>query len=386
MRVLHTSDLHLGKKLEGRERLVEQKIVLQEILDIIVKNNIELIICAGDIFDTYNPSAEAEQVFFHYAKKFAEDGRAFVVISGNHDDSKRLIATVPLSQELNIFIIGNQKQLFTGNTKSSNIKLIESGEGYLIFENKLNEKIFINTMPYPSEFRFKEENKNEDYLSQMQRWLNIGHINNNNNYPEILLTHIFTLGGTMCSSEREIDLGGAKAYPPKNLPKCDYVALGHLHKFQKVAENTYYSGSIMQYAFDEAGIDKYVITFDIHNKENERITNFEKHNLKSIKRLVKLSANSIYQAKALLDNNKNCYIELSLYLDKPISHTEHKELIADYPDIVSVITIIEEAEKKKQTRKNFNKKEMFIAYYKYKYQNEPSKELLDLYLELMEAE
>ena len=69
MKVLHTSDLHIGKKLEGRERLEEQKQVLEEIFDIIVSNEIELIICAGDIFDTYNPSAEAEQLFFEYAKK-----------------------------------------------------------------------------------------------------------------------------------------------------------------------------------------------------------------------------------------------------------------------------------------------------------------------------
>jgi len=385
MKVLHTSDLHLGKKLEGRERLDEQKIVLQEILDIIINNNIELIICSGDIFDTYNPSAEAEQVFFNYAKKFAENGRAFVVISGNHDDSKRLVATVPLSQELNIFIIGNQKQIFNGS-KSINVNLIESGESYLIFENKLKEKVFINTLPYPSEYRFKEENKDEDYLSQMERWLYLGHNKNVNNYPEILMTHIFTIGGTVSSSEREIDLGGAKAYPPKRLPKCDYIALGHLHKFQKVAENAYYSGSIMQYAFDEAGIEKYVVTFDINDNELNKVSNIEKRSLKSFKRLVKLSANSIEQAILLLDKNKNCYIELSLYLNRPLSHIEHKELTSNYSEIVSIITIIDESEKKKQTRKNLNKKEMFIAYYKYKYQSEPSKKILDLYLELMEAE
>ena len=385
MKVLHTSDLHIGKKLEGRERLEEQKQVLEEIFDIIVSNEIELIICAGDIFDTYNPSAEAEQLFFEYAKKFASDGRAFVIISGNHDDNKRLIATVPLSQELNIFIVGNQKQFFKG-CKSNNLHLIESGEGYLIFENNCNEKIFINTLPYPSEYRFKEENKNEDYITQMQRWLNNGHDKNVNKYPEILISHIFTLGGIISSSEREIDLGGAKAFPPKLLPKCDYVALGHLHKFQKVAENVYYSGSIMQYAFDEAGLDKFVITFDISDSINgNRINNFEKHCLKNIKRLARLSANSVLQAEALLAVNSNSYIELTLYTDKPLSHFEYKELTAKYPDIVSIITVINEEKTNKESRKNFNKKEMFVAYYQHKFQKEPSKELLDLYLELMEA-
>lgn len=383
MRILHTSDFHIGKKLEGRDRLDEQKAVLEEILCIIERENIELVLCAGDVFDNYIPSARAEQLYFEYAKKFAANGRAFVVISGNHDDSDRLVSSVPLSQELNIFTAGNQSRIFMGN-KESATKLVESGEGYLIFENKSGERVFINLLPYPSEYRFKEDSTNGDYLQKMSAWLEFGRAKNTDNLPEITVAHIFTLGGESTSGEREIELGGARAFPPKMLPKSDYIALGHLHKFQKVTDKCYYSGSILRYAFDE-NEDKYVVTFDLSDKKSG-MQSFTKHPLKSGKKLLRVSASSLEHAKNLLEIAEDAYVELTLNLDRPLGHSEHKELSGCFPNLLKIITVNSESEQKRVSRKDLSYKEMFTAYYRYKFSTEPPKDLMELYLELMEGE
>ena len=93
MRILHTSDWHLGKRLMERDRLSEQRDVLREILDVCEEKEVELILIAGDVFDSFLPSAEAEGLFFHAVKELAGKDRAVVAVSGNHDDGVRLAAS-----------------------------------------------------------------------------------------------------------------------------------------------------------------------------------------------------------------------------------------------------------------------------------------------------
>ena len=104
MKILHTSDWHIGKRLMGRQRLQEQAQALDELAKICDEQEIELVLIAGDIFDTYTPSAETEELFFSKIKKIAGDARAVLLISGNHDDGVRLSAVTPLSEEQGVYI------------------------------------------------------------------------------------------------------------------------------------------------------------------------------------------------------------------------------------------------------------------------------------------
>ena len=106
MRILHTSDWHIGKRLMGRDRLDEQAAVLDEIVRICETEKVELVLVAGDIFDTYLPSAEAEDLFFSKIRAVAGEDRAVLIISGNHDDGVRLSASAPLSVGVGIYIVG----------------------------------------------------------------------------------------------------------------------------------------------------------------------------------------------------------------------------------------------------------------------------------------
>ena len=373
MKFLHTSDLHLGKKLEGVDRLEEQKEVLDEIVDICKREKVDVVLVAGDVFDTFVPPAEAEKVFFDWATHLAEDDRKVVMISGNHDDALRLSASNPFAEKMGIFIAGGLDNNFTE---------VDSGKGYLIIE-KANEKVFIGLLPYPNEARFKEEDSGEDYLEKMKRWLSVGINQNTENLPSILVGHFYTLGGAVSESERSIDLGGARSVSKEILPDCNYIALGHLHKRQVASKskNAYYSGAILEYAFDEVGSQKSVNVFEINGGVTE---NFKQIPLKMGKRLVNLEANGFADALEVLQNYKDNYVKLTLFLDGPLSETETKTLKNEFPNVIKYCYEFSELKSFiKESRKALTDEQLFEGYYKQKYSKTPPKELITTFLEII---
>lgn len=166
MRVLHTSDWHIGKRLAGRDRLEEQAAALEEIVNICERESVELVLVAGDIFDTFLPPAEAEDLFYRAVKKIAGEDRCVVLISGNHDDNIRLGAATALSEELGIYIFGNAgrvPKLYPGRSVCAR----EAGANHLVIGNAAGEEIFINVLPYPNEARLKEDkNPDESYIEK----------------------------------------------------------------------------------------------------------------------------------------------------------------------------------------------------------------------------
>ncbi len=112
MRILHTSDWHLGKCLEGYSRLEEQQQFIEELSTIADDNNVDMVLIAGDIYDNNNPSAAAEKLFYSSAKKLSLNGkRPIVIIAGNHDNPERLTAANPLAYEHGIIILGTPKSV-----------------------------------------------------------------------------------------------------------------------------------------------------------------------------------------------------------------------------------------------------------------------------------
>ena len=111
MKILHTSDWHIGKRLAGRERLDEQAAVLNEIASVCDREGVELVLVAGDVFDNYLPSARAESVFYAAVKEIAGKDRCVLAISGNHDDNVRLTAGGVLAGGQGIYIFGNGRRV-----------------------------------------------------------------------------------------------------------------------------------------------------------------------------------------------------------------------------------------------------------------------------------
>lgn len=376
MKILHTSDWHVGKKLQGRERLVEQAQVLEEIKAVCESEGIELVLIAGDVFDTYTPSAEAEELFYEKVKKIAGEERAVLIISGNHDDGVRLSAVAPLSEEQGIYVVGNARLGLSCKDTARKIKAIQSGKGYAIFTNDKGEQVYISMLPYPNEARFKEEKSELSYIERMQGWIAEGESAREAGMPSIFMAHVFIAGGKVSESEREIDLGGARAIPVSALPRTDYIALGHLHKKQRMGENCYYSGSPLQYAFDESA-DKSVKVFNLTQKGVEDLRDVP---LKSGRKLVRLQAETVENALALLEEYKEAYVELTLVLDAPLTKENSVQLTAN-ENLVSLHTEVRATEEEILfSRKTLTDGELFDSFYDFLYKAEPKAELKSLFL------
>lgn len=380
MRILHTSDWHVGKRLMGRERLDEQAEVLDEIVEICERENVELVLVAGDIFDTYTPGAEAEELFFSKIKKVAGEDRTVLIISGNHDDGVRLSAVSPFSEEQGVYIVGNSRAAASTKRTGRNVQPVRSGKGFVVFENKAGEKAFVSTLPYPNEARFKEEKSDLSYVERMKKWIDEGESGNVEKLPSVFMAHIFVAGGAVSESEREIDLGGARALPIDALPNSDYIALGHLHKKQHMGSgHCYYSGSPLQYSFDERA-DKGVNVFDLTANGVQNLKNVP---LTSGKKLLRLEADSVENATAILSQYPNALVEMKLLLSSPLTAGD-TALLAEYENLVSLVTEIRtEGELQFETRKGLSDAALLTAYYQSAYHTEPKPQLKELFLETL---
>ena len=107
MKILHTADWHLGKKLDGFSRLEEQILVMNEIVEIADEQQVDLVLIAGDLFDNFNPSVEAVELFYKTLKRLSNNGkRPVVAISGNHNSPSLIDAPDPIARECGIILIG----------------------------------------------------------------------------------------------------------------------------------------------------------------------------------------------------------------------------------------------------------------------------------------
>ncbi len=377
MKILHTSDWHIGKRLMGRERLDEQAEVLDEIIRICDDEEIELVLLAGDVFDTYTPSAEAEDLFFAKIKQVAGERRAVLIISGNHDDGIRLSAAAPLAEEQGIYIVGNARKAVLVKNSSRKIRPVESGKGYVIFENMQGERAFVSTLPYPNEARFKEERSELPYAERMKSWIDEGESGNKDKLPSVFMAHIFVAGGVGSDSEREIDLGGARALPIEALPPSDYIALGHLHKKQHIGKaHCYYSGSPLQYSFDESA-DKGVKVF---NLTANGVENLKDVPLTKGKKLIRLEADNAETALRLLEEYPNELVEMKLILTAPLLSSDAQALAAKRNLVSLVSEVRKEEEIEFESRKGLSSEALFTAFYRSNYGQEPKGELKELFL------
>ena len=380
MKILHTSDWHIGKRLINRERLDEQTEVLDEIVEICDREGVELVLIAGDVFDTYTPSAEAERLFYSKIKLVAGKNRAVVIVSGNHDDGVRLSAAAPLSQEQGIYIIGNERRMFAFGDTVRPVRPIASGKGYATFINEKGEKVFLSFLPYPNEARFKEEKSELPYVEQMQKWIEEGESGNVDKLPSVFVGHLFVAGGAVSDSEREIDLGGARAIPVEALPKSDYIALGHLHKKQHMGKgHCYYSGSPLQYAFDERA-DKGVKVFDL---TKDGVQDLHDVPLTKGKKLVRLQADDVESALTLLQAYPDELVEMKLILTAPLVASDAQALSAN-KNLVSLIAEVRTEENLAfESRKGLSSETLFDLFYKTNYGAEPKEELKTLFLQTL---
>lgn len=403
MRILHTSDWHLGRALEGRNRYSEQRDFIMEIKDIADRERVDLIIIAGDVFDTSNPSAAAEQLFYEGIYELSAGGRRGVVaIAGNHDNPERIKASDPLAEQLGITLLGLPKDLpLVSGVSSDRVRRVAVGLGWLeLAVPGCDHSAVVVTLPYPSEQRLKEiltnqllqeEELQKSYSQRVGTFFANAARQYRKDTVNLCVSHLFVLGGMASESERPIDVGGACLVAPDMLPSLSqYTALGHLHRPQRVAKQQHirYSGSPLCYSFSEAGQTKAVYLVDCQPGQPAQV---EEIYLASGCPLVRWQAKegmteAINWCEGQQDSN--AWIDLTLHVPEPLKAEEIKLLRSLRPKIINIRPVLPEMEKliQLQGREKLPVDQLFGQFYQHHHGVEPNEELVKLFLELLQQD
>ncbi|WP_163537608.1 exonuclease SbcCD subunit D [Gracilibacillus sp. YIM 98692] len=255
MKILHTADWHLGKLVHGLHMTDDQDFILQQLINIIMEESPDVVIIAGDLYDRAIPPKEAVELLNRTITTVCMDMQIPVLaISGNHDSPDRLSFGTSLFRSQQFYLATSIKQAF------SPIKMRdEYGD------------IYFHLVPYlePSDVQasFPDE-KIESHQQAMQKVIDEISVQMDKETRHILIAHAFIAGGMESESEERLTMVGGTPYIDSSLfTYFDYVALGHLHRPQKIAKETLrYSGSILKYSFSEANHRKSITIIDMDEK------------------------------------------------------------------------------------------------------------------------
>ena len=404
MRILHTSDWHLGKRLDDFSRLDEQREVLNEIIEIANEQDVDAVLIAGDLFDTYNPPTEAVDLFYRSLKRLTNNGsRPVIAIAGNHDSPDRIESPDPLARECGIVFIGYPNTVVPSFELESGFKVLKSAEGFVELQlPRCNEPLRILHTAYANEFRMKTYLGSENNEQQLRDMLATKWGSQVADYCDslgcnLLVSHLFFIKeGADLPEEPEdekpiLHVGGAQAIFSGNVPGgLHYVALGHLHRKQIVDSAPcpiVYSGSPLSYSFSEANQSKYVMIVDMEVGGNVAVKEIP---LAKGKRLLRYRADGVEKAIEWLQDNTDALVELTLVSDTYITAQERKQLLEVHPNIISIIPDIKSKELIASDRSTAdlskNTEELFRDYFMKEKGQEPSDSLMTLFKEMLAEE
>ncbi len=253
MRLIHTSDWHLGRKLRGVDRTFEIALALEEILAYAKDFEVDAVLVAGDIFDVPNPTTEAERVAYDFFYKLNQLSIPSVAIAGNHDSATRIDSLAPLLSLAGVRALGRPRI---------------AEDGGVVTIDTANGKLCVGAMPFASERRLlaAEDIWNKDALEQRSSYKEVvTYVLQNlalafkTDAVNVMMAHMTMEGAKFTGSEAAFYSGDVYSFSGQAIPsECQYMGLGHIHKPQQIpnAAPTYYSGSLIQVDFGEVGEQK----------------------------------------------------------------------------------------------------------------------------------
>lgn len=249
MRFLHTADLHIGKIFDNLSMLEDQKQVLSQIADIAVTENVDAVLIAGDVYQRSTPQAEAMEVFDGFVTALTDAGKKVFMISGNHDSARRI-------------------SYFSALIKGAGVYTAEQFDGHLQTVKLTDDSgdVFVHLLPFLRPVNVKHvfpEAKIADYTDAVRAVLDASPIDQS--ARNVLICHQFVTGAAAGGSE-ELSVGGVENVDAALFEAFDYVAMGHIHKMQRMGRCIRYSGSPLKYAFSEADDEKSVTIVDLGKK------------------------------------------------------------------------------------------------------------------------
>lgn len=400
MRIIHTADWHIGKSLDGFSRLEEQKKFLDFFVEQVERISPDIIIIAGDIFDTANPSAVAETLFYDTLSKISANTSALIVIiAGNHDSPKRLASAKSLAKSHGIIIYeSHDDDIEVGKYKNANV--ISCNDGVIKVE--INSKTTnILAMPYISENRLGEsfadlsksdedtaksfQEKFETLIRKKEEFFNKDEFN-------IMIAHLFAIKASISDEKTGYSLGGAYIVDSSAFAKtANYIALGHVHKYQVVGgtdKRAYYSGSPIHYNKTEVKTQKKVILdIIIDDEKNLSVNEIE---IPIFKKIEIWNADSIEEAVTMSLDKKDeeSFVYLNIKTDKVISNDDIRQIKSNKRDIIQITPIMEIGNIQIVAENMLEKsdEEKFIEFFKERYETEPNENMVKRYMDIISTD
>lgn len=363
MRLLHTADWHLGKTLKGQNLLDDQIFILNQLFDIIRDQNPDAILISGDIYDRGIPPADSVELFDEILNRFAEKNLPTLIIAGNHDSATRLNFGSKLFRSKNIFIASK----------------VEDKPLNIVLEDDFGE-IYFSMIPFfdPAEIKAKFFDDNAERLTfndANKFYVDLARQKIPKNKRSVALAHVFLTGGVESDSERKF-VGGSANVDYKIFSEYNYVALGHLHRPQKISSETIrYGGSPLKYSFDEANHKKSVAIVEI---DGSGATKIEKIDLKP-RRDVKIVEGTLHD---LLQNKKTEDYICAKLTERVINVQDKLSWI--FPHLLSVeFNLPKDISKTNDETKIFREGVSILDYFADFYQNQTQEALNDEYRDEM---
>ncbi|MBK5142450.1 exonuclease subunit SbcD [Budviciaceae bacterium BWR-B9] len=275
MRIIHTSDWHLGQYFFTKSRAAEHAEFLRWLTEKVTEHQVDAIIVAGDIFDTTSPPSYARELYNQFIVGLQPTGCQLVVLGGNHDSVAMLNESRELLTYLNTQVIASvtqqpEQQLIVLNNlqgepgalvcaipfvRARDVLSSQAGQSGSEKQQALLEAI---SQHYQQIYQLAKEQQ-QQYTKHL---------------PIIVTGHLTTVGASTSDSVRDIYIGTLDAFPAQAFPPADYIALGHIHRPQKVAKSEYirYSGSPIPLSFDESGQEKSVVLVEFSSQAEPQIT------------------------------------------------------------------------------------------------------------------
>ena len=382
MRILHTSDWHIGQRFYERSRIEEHRQFLDWLLKTLQENAVDVLLVSGDVFDTALPSSEATDLYYQFLFRLYRDTHACAVITaGNHDSPRTLAAPREFLRMGRIHVVGLASEpaecVFTLPVENPSVAI--AAVPYLS-ENELSH-ISFETEPDRAE-RYRERLK--EFYRQCVEGIAP-------EIPKILMGHLFVHGGTVGDSERNIQIGGATAMRISDFPDdMTYVALGHLHRPHAISGTSYpvqYAGSPLPLRFNEAIYPKKVYLLDVPASGDAQVEEIEIPVFKKL-HTVAGSLDEVRSA-AMSPEWDETYIQVQLKLEQPVVGISDEIREAFHQRGGEVLSVevelpVQTAQQEIPIEEMQQPTEIFAQFYKGHFNESPDELMMETFNELLQ--
>lgn len=295
MKIMHLSDLHLGKRLNECSLLDDQAYILDQLVALAERERPDAVLVAGDVYDKAVPSAEAVQLMDDFLCRLAALSLPVLVISGNHDSAERLSFASRLIER-------------------SGIHLSTPYNGHItpVTLHDVHGDVHFYLLPFVKPVHVRQAFPNEEVTTYTDALrIAIDHLDIDSSERNVLVAHQFVTGATAAGSE-ELSVGGLDNVDVEVFDVFDYVALGHIHGPQRVGRDTVrYCGSPLKYSFAETSQHKSVTFVTLGAKGEVSIETRDLHPLRDV-RDVRGTFADIATSRFRSDEHKDDYIHITL--------------------------------------------------------------------------